>query len=140
VKRFAKELESVKLTPPSIDDDSTILGMAAWFSVLCKVDDLVEDMDPVLARQVNAVAVMQALRTSLSDREEAESELLKESLKEVERMHAEAIDQAAKKWKEIHGCSSTGYEKELSDTIIIFMERHLKWSMACQRYDWGALI
>jgi len=50
-KRFGKELESVQLTFPSIKHEPTILAMAAWFSVLCKVDDLVEGMDPILARR-----------------------------------------------------------------------------------------
>jgi hypothetical protein len=64
-KRFAKEMESVKLTFPGIDDDSTTLGMAAWFSVLCKVDDLVEEMDPAVARHV----LQNARNTILKDPE-----------------------------------------------------------------------
>jgi hypothetical protein len=50
-KRFAMELESINTTFPTISDHGTILAMAAWFSVLCIVDYLIEKMDPKLARQ-----------------------------------------------------------------------------------------
>jgi hypothetical protein len=47
-----KELEGVMLRFPSIQDEHILLAMAAWFSVLCAVDDLVEKMDGVIARSV----------------------------------------------------------------------------------------
>lgn len=46
-KKFAKELDSIYLTFPAITNRATIiLAMAAWFSVLCEVDDLTEKMEP----------------------------------------------------------------------------------------------
>jgi hypothetical protein len=47
-KRFAKELESIHMTFPSITDRATTLSMAAWFSVLCKIDNLQRRWNPRL--------------------------------------------------------------------------------------------
>jgi hypothetical protein len=48
---FRNELESIYMTFPSITDRATILAMGAWFSVLCKVDDLTEKMGPEATKQ-----------------------------------------------------------------------------------------
>ncbi|KAH7381763.1 isoprenoid synthase domain-containing protein [Cadophora sp. MPI-SDFR-AT-0126] len=51
-KKFAKELDSIYSTFPAITDRATILlAMAAWFSILCEVDDLTENMEPMDAKR-----------------------------------------------------------------------------------------
>lgn len=55
-KRFAKELESIHMTFPSVNDRSTLLSMAAWFAVLCKVDDLTEKLDVAAAKSALRLA------------------------------------------------------------------------------------
>lgn len=55
-KRFSKELASIHMTFPYVTDTATLLSMAAWFSVLCKVDDLTEVMEPVAARHALELA------------------------------------------------------------------------------------
>ncbi|KAG4440435.1 hypothetical protein IFR05_004079 [Cadophora sp. M221] len=51
-KKFAKELDSIYSTFPAITDRATILlAMAAWFSILCEVDDLTEKMEPMDAKR-----------------------------------------------------------------------------------------
>jgi hypothetical protein len=55
-KRFTKELQSIHMTFPSVTDRSTLLSMAAWFAVLCKVDDLTEKLDIPAAKHALQLA------------------------------------------------------------------------------------
>jgi len=82
---------------------------------------------------LNAVLVIESLKANLSDRDEEEEVLLIDSLKQVESMYGRSVEKAVWKWKEIEG-GDGGCEREMSDAIVTFVARHLKWSMACQRY------
>lgn len=49
-KRCLGELSAVQLTFPQLHHKSDVLCMAAWLSLLCALDDLVEQMPPDAAR------------------------------------------------------------------------------------------
>jgi len=86
---------------------------------------------------MNFVIVLGDLREKSSRNMEKEEAILRECVAEAEKMHTNAVERATLIWRAIHTARTTSYEKDLSDVMMTFTERHLKWSMACQRFKIG---
>jgi len=86
---------------------------------------------------MNVVVVLGYLRKTSSRTMEKEEAILRECVAEAEKMHTNAVERATTIWRAIHTARTKSHEKDLSDAMMTFTERHLKWSMACQRYKIG---
>lgn len=65
--------------------------------------------------------------------EEEEAQIMRQSVKEACDMHNEAVGKAVERWEAIRA-SNMKSEKQLSDLMMVFMNRHFQWAIVSKRY------
>jgi hypothetical protein len=84
------------------------------------------DKDLEVGEPMNVVVVLGGLWMQQPDSPNDKQQVMKESVREADVMHDMALNKAIDKWKTIHRGSNMECEKELSDTIMLFVERFSK--------------
>jgi hypothetical protein len=124
------------------------MGMGSKSDALADLKDLLReacglqndliglDKDIQTGWPMNVIMVLRELKMKqllVCGLEEEQTQIMMECLREACGMHNTAVEKAVERWKAIKS-SNVESEKQLSDLMMVFMNRHFQWAVASKRY------